>query len=141
MSMIEQLISDLKRDEGFVPHAYQDSLGFLTIGYGFLVDRKRGGGVPQDIAHIWLLKLLADTLEELASAWPPYRSQPEPVKRALGNMAYQLGVPGLMRFRRMLSALERGDREAAAAEALDSLWARQTPSRASRVAALIRGAE
>ena len=41
--MNAKLIKDLKRDEGWVPHAYKDSLGFWTIGYGFLIDEKRGG--------------------------------------------------------------------------------------------------
>lgn len=137
--MIDQLIADLKRDEGFVSHAYKDSLGYLTIGYGFLIDQSRGGGIPEDIARIWLLALVAHKLEDLAQAWPPFVQQPEQVRRALANMAYQLGVPGLMRFKKMLAALEREDRAEAAREALDSRWARQTPNRAARVAKLIRG--
>lgn len=57
----------------------------------------------------------------------------------MANMAYQLGVSGVLRFRKMLEALRAGDREKAAEEALDSAWATQTPERAQRVARLIRG--
>ena len=39
-----------------------------------------------------------------------------------------------MKFKKMKAALERGDFEAAAAEMLDSRWARQTPNRADREA-------
>ena len=53
------------------------------------------------------------------------------------NMAYQMGVPGLLRFKKMLSALEAGDWKTAEKEALDSLWARQTPRRAREVASLL----
>jgi len=66
-------------------------------------------------------------------------SQPPDVRRALLNMAYQLGVSGLLNFSKMLTALQAGDREEAAREALDSLWAKQTPNRARRVALLLRG--
>jgi lysozyme len=135
----EQLRADLIRDEGWRPHVYEDSLGFFTIGYGFLVDKRRGGGLPQHVADYWLDEVIRHVIEELRRRWPDLDQQPEPVQRALVNMAYQLGVPGLLKFRRMLAALRRGDREAAAVEALDSRWSVQTPNRAARVAALIRG--
>jgi lysozyme len=48
-------------------------------------------------------------------------------------------VAGVLKFKGMLEALKAGKREFAANEALDSLWARQTPERARRVAAQIRG--
>jgi lysozyme len=134
-----QLLDDLKRDEGFVAYAYQDTLGYWTIGYGFLIDKARGGGIPKEIAELWLLHEVAGKVSELAERWPHYQKQPDSVMLALANMAYQLGVSGLMRFKKMLTALETGDRERAAVEALDSTWAKQTPNRAQRVAALIRG--
>jgi lysozyme len=135
-----QLRQDLIRDEGFRAHVYQDTEGFWTIGYGFLVDRKRGGlGLPPWIADLWLDELIADKVRDLRQRWPRLDEQAPEVQRALANMAYQLGPRGVMNFRRMIAALEAGDRARAAAEALDSTWARQTPNRARRVAALIRG--
>jgi lysozyme len=50
-----------------------------------------------------------------------------------------MGVSGVLKFKGMLEALKAGKRELAANEALDSLWARQTPERARRVAEQIRG--
>jgi lysozyme len=46
-----------------------------------------------------------------------------------------------MRFKKTLAALEARDFDRAADEALDSLWARQTPNRAERIAAAIRKGE
>ncbi len=40
--MINELTADLKNDEGWRPFAYQDHLGFWTLGYGFLIDQRRG---------------------------------------------------------------------------------------------------
>ena len=137
--MRQQLRADLIRDEGWRAHAYQDTEGFWTIGYGFLVDSRRGNGLPKHIADQWLDYLIREKIALLRSRWPAFDEQPEEVQRAIGNMVYQLGVGGVMGFRRMLAALEDGDRKEAARQALDSRWARQTPNRAHRVASLICG--
>jgi lysozyme len=55
-------------------------------------------------------------------------------------MAYQMGVEGVCGFKTMLRCLEAGELEKAAGAALNSRWAKvQTPARAKRVAAMIRG--
>lgn len=136
---VQQIREELIRDEGWRPHVYDDTLGFQTIGYGFLVDARRGAGLPRHIADAWLDWLIVETGKALDARIPWWRHQPEDVQRALVNMAYQLGVSGLLNFRKMLSALQVGDRAEAARQALDSRWARQTPNRANRVAAMIRG--
>jgi lysozyme len=135
--MIPQLISDLKSDEGWRPYAYKDSEGLLTIGYGFLVDPAKGVGLPRHIGDMWLTHAVQERASELFDRIPWLEDQPEEVQRALCNMAYQLGVYGVLKFRKMLYALEHGDRAEAAIHALDSLWAKQTPERAERIAALI----
>lgn len=136
---IDRLISDLKRDEGWRASAYKDHLGFLTIGYGFLIDERRGGELPPRIAEAWLKHAAEIRWAQLTRLHPWLRDQPEDVQCALGNMAYQLGVAGVGKFKNMLAALEAGDRQHAAREALESTWAHQTPERAKRVAILIRG--
>ena len=140
--MIPQLVAqDLKRDEGFVPHVYECPAGFQTIGYGFMVDARRGGRIPRHIANIWLEWEIEQRWAALTTELPWLEDQPEDVHRALVNMAFQLGVRGVLGFRKMLEALRVGDRKKAADEALDSTWAGQTSERARRVAALIRGGE
>lgn len=137
--MIDQLIRDLKRDEGFVEHAYDDHLGYLTIGYGFLIDKRKGGKVPAPVAEYWLQYLVEQRIDDLSERLPWLSAQPDDVQRALLNMSYQLGIDGLLQFKNMLAALQDDDRERAADEALNSLWAKQTPRRATRMAKLIRG--
>ena len=137
--VIDQLVEDLEFEEGWRAQPYQDHLGFWTIGYGFLIDPRKSVALPKVVGQHWLLFEVSRRMDELARRWPPFRDQPEDVRRALGNMAYQMGVAGVLKFRHMLQALEEGDREQAAGEALDSTWAKQTPARANRVADLIRG--
>jgi lysozyme len=129
---------DLIRDEGWKGHVYQDHLGFWTIGYGFLVDERRGGRLPREVGDFWLDLLIGENKAELLKDYPWLALAPEPVQRAMENMRYQLGKGGLANFKRMLSALQKGDYAEAAKQALDSRWATQTPNRASRIADLIR---
>lgn len=139
--MIDDLIDDLKRDEGWEPSAYKDHLGYLTIGFGFLIDERKGGELPLEVGEFWLRLGAERRWKQLLWMQPWLNEQPEQVQRALANMAYQLGVGGVNRFRKMLAALKAGDRKLAATEALDSRWAKQTPNRAKRVTDMIRGHE
>jgi lysozyme len=134
------LLADLRSDEGFKPHVYKDHLGFWTLGYGFMVDERKGGRIPKPVAEFWLQYEVNDREGQLKARWPAYERQPDDVKRALLNMSYQLGVDGLLGFTNTLKALERGDRIEAAAHARDSKWHRSdTPARAERTCKLIEG--
>ena len=150
--MLDQLIADLAREEGFREFAYDDATGeavtrgsalrgYVTIGYGFCVDRHAGKPLPRSIADAWLRHIVADVWADLTVRLPWVMEQPDDVQRGLCLMAYQMGVSGLLRFEHLLGALRAGDREMAAQHALNSRWGReQTPARAVRVAELIRGA-
>lgn len=137
----DQVATDLKIDEGWNPSLYRDSLGYWTIGFGFCVDPATHAELPRDVGEYWLNVLVGNCIQDVNQALPWVASQPTDVKRALYNMAYQLGVDGLLAFKRMLASLQAGDRHTAATEALNSHWAQQTPRRAQRMAALIGGAE
>ena len=135
-----QIADDLKSDEGWVPHAYQDHLGFWTLGYGFLIDKRRNGRIPQPVADYWLNWEMDQIWERLSAHLEWFDGAPEQIQRAQVNMAYQLGVSGLLRFRNTLTAIEQRDYAAGASHAMDSRWATQTPNRAQRVAGWIRSA-
>jgi len=63
---------------------------------------------------------------------------PPVAQQVLIEMAYQLGIPGLLRFKRMWAAIDARDYAAMATEMLDSRWARQTPDRAKELADRVR---
>ena len=136
--MIDELLTDLKRDEGWVPHVYQDHLGYWTIGYGFLVDSRKKGSLPKKIAEDWLIYAATKRWNDVCAREPWLLDQPEHIQRALANMAYQLGVDGLLKFKKMLRAIKDRDYRWARIEALDSKWAVQTPERAKRIVKLLR---
>jgi len=148
--MIDDLLNDLRADEGWRASIYDDAtgepiskgtvvVGFPTIGYGFMVDAAKGGELPKSVADMWLMYAATERWNQLVSKIPWVLEQPENVQRALGNMSYQLGVNGVLNFKYMLAALKRSDRDGAAEHALNSRWAEQTKNRAHRIASLIRG--
>jgi lysozyme len=135
----QKLKGEIRKEEGWKGTAYQDSLGYWTIGFGFLVDARKSDSLPMAVADVWLDYKIQEKVNALDAQIPWWKNQPEEVQQALVNMAYQLGVEGLLKFKTTLSLLEAGDREGAANSAMKSLWAKQTPARAKRVTDQIRG--
>lgn len=132
--MIDNLIDQLRRDEGEVLHAYTDQLGYLTIGVGHLIDRRKGGGISPEISARLLDHDICRTKDELFSKLPWITSL-DPIRAAvLINMAFNMGVDGLLEFHNTLAMVKAGNYEAAANGMLNSLWARQVPDRAKRLA-------
>ena len=59
-------------------------------------------------------------------------------QRVLVNMAFNLGVAGLLGFKNTLSAVQRGHYEQAASGMMASKWAQQVGARADRLAVMMR---
>lgn len=135
------VISQLRRDEGEVLHAYQDHLGYWTIGMGILIDKRRGGGItPEESAYLTQNRVVRIEAE-LTSKLPWFTRLEPPRRAALVNMAYQMGVAGLLGFARSLGSIRDERWALAEAQLLESTWARQTPDRARRVARQIATGE
>lgn len=130
---VEKLYADLMRDEGLRLKPYMDSVGKLTIGIGRNLD---DNGISEREAENLFFNDISRTRAELDDRIPWWRDMPEPAQRGLANMAFNLGWPRLSQFKMMLAALETSDWKAAAAEALDSNWAKQVGERARRIASL-----
>ena len=133
----ERLRAQLIADEGCVLHAYQDSLGYWTIGVGHLIDPRLGGSIPATIAYALLDYDINRTVLELNEALP-WISRLDPVRQAVViNMCFNMGLTRLLKFRRTLAALERGDWAAAAQGMKESLWSKQVGQRAVRLRTMV----
>ena len=132
---LDALHHDLERDEGRRHKPYRDSVGKLTVGVGRNLDDI--GLADDEVDHL-LDNDIARAIRGLDRAIPWWRQVPgEARRRALVNMAFNIGIPRLMSFKKMLAALRRGAWTEAKAEALDSKWARQVGARAQRIAKAI----
>lgn len=138
MTFEQDVTKQLRRDEGEVLHVYQDSLGYWTIGIGVLVDKRKGGAITSEESEYLFLNRLKLKMAELDQRIPWWRTLDEPRQGVLINMAYQLGVEGLLGFAKTLKMIENGDYEGAADGMLKSKWASQTPQRATRLSNQMR---
>lgn len=137
--MRTELTRQLKGDEGTKPHAYQDHLGFWTIGVGRLIDaRKPGSGLrPEEITFL-LNNDIDDRIRELGRRLPWFLDLDPARQGVLLNMSFQMGVEGLLGFKNTLRMVEQGRYDEAADGMLLSKWATQTPARAQRLAVQMR---
>jgi len=128
----DNLIEQLKSDEGLRLRVYKCTSNKNTIGFGRNLD---DNGISKDEAEMLLINDL-HRVEEALDRHGLLSSEHNSARKAvLYNMAYQLGINGLLGFPKMLLAYRSGDYRTTAEEMLDSLWAskKQTPQRAKRL--------
>jgi lysozyme len=129
--MIASLRQQLYRDEGVRLKPYQDSEGLLTIGVGRCLDRV---GISMGESELMLDNDIARTTAAVL-AQIPWSLELDEIRRAvLINMAFNVGIAGLLKFERMLAALKARDYARTATEMLASKWRKQTGVRAERLA-------
>lgn len=136
--MKAELTKQLRRDEGEVLSAYQDHLGFWTIGIGRLIDKRKGGGLTEE-ESAYLLNNDIDKRDVELRKRLPWVSDLDQVRYGvLLNMAFQMGVDGLLKFTNTLQLIKDAKYTFAADNMLKSKWADQTPARAQRLAKQMR---
>jgi lysozyme len=131
----EKLLAELEVDEGLRLKPYRDSVGKLTIGIGRNLDDK---GISEAAARFLLGEDVLEVEAGLDEALPWWRQQEEVRQRVLANMAFNMGLAGLLQFTNTLAAVREGRYEDAASGMLTSLWARQVGPRATRLAEMMR---
>lgn len=135
----QKLIEQLKRHEGFRPTVYLCSAGKHTIGYGHNLDAEpnyNGQPIPDTIDKPFALNLLHLDIEitvirlETISGTGFMATEKGPRRDVIINMAFNLGIGKYLEFRRLRSALQLRDYEAATREMENSLWFNQVGDRA-----------
>ena len=121
----------LKREEGLRLKPYFDTVGALTVGWGHRTNSR----APITLAEAERL-LDADIAKAesgVRQALPWFDDLDEARQAVLTAMCFQLGLRGLLGFKRTLRHVELGQYTLAANEMLRSRWAEQTPARAERM--------
>ena len=128
----------ITRHEGYRRTPYHCTAGILTIGIGRNLDDV---GIDREEARYLLDRDIARATDDLASfGW--FHVLDVIRQRALIDMRFQLGPTRFRGFGKMIAALARQDYATAAAEALDSKWARfDTPGRAQTIAAMLQSGD
>lgn len=135
---MSKLQEQLKRHEGLRFKAYQCTANRTSIGYGRNLDDK---GITQAEADLMLENDVLFLMSVLPAKIHFFNGLNKPRADVLVNMAFNLGINGLLNFKKMLGAIDDGYFNLAAAEMLDSKWARQVGDRALELAEQMRVGE
>lgn len=130
------LIEMIKEHEGLRLKPYTCTAGKYSIGYGRNLEDR---GITLDEAEQMLqndIKLCYDELD--CFSW--FYDLDECRQAALVDLCFNMGLPGLLTFKKALAAMAEGDYNRAADEFLDSKWARSdVPEwRSKRITEMIR---
>ena len=131
------LIDNIKISEGYRSKVYKCTEGYDTIGYGFAIKDLE---LDEDICDMILERKVAKLVERLEKNLPYLPSLPKDAQDVLIEMAYQMGVSGLLKFKKTLMYIETKDYKDASVEMLDSRWAKQTPNRAKKLSDIMASA-
>ena len=133
-----RFIKQMRFHEGVRSKVYKDHLGIMTIAVGRnLEDRE----LSEDEIDYLLANDIQIVENELDNGLSWWRDLDEVRQRALADLAFNMGLPRLHGFVKMLDGLQRRDYHAAADELLDSKYAKQVGARSERVANMIRTGE
>ncbi|KVH78369.1 lysozyme [Burkholderia ubonensis] len=128
------LKAELTRDEGRRKRIYTDTVDKVSGGIGRNLTDK---GFRDNEIDLMYQNDIAETEAWLDRSLPWWQSLDPVRQRVMMNMAFNMQAK-LLGFRNFLAAAQRRDWNTAAAEMLDSLWARQVGARATRLAAMMR---
>jgi len=155
----QDLIDKLVVAEGLRLQVYKDTLGIDTIGIGRNLEDR---GISKEeldwmdipsIDHVYEWGITeADAVylatndvqiveEELVRAHPCVDRLDSVRQLILIDMAFNMGVPRLCKFKKMWAAVEAEDFPTAAKEMLDSRWAKQVKGRATKLANAMHNGE
>lgn len=132
-----------KENEGLRLEMYRCPKGRPTIGYGHLVRRHemplyKDTMITPEQANEIFDRDWQTAYEGAVRVFPDFSELSDKRKIVMVDMCFQLGMMGLVGFRRMLRALRRRDYVEAADEILDSHYARvDSPRRAMRNARMM----
>lgn len=134
--MIESLVLPLlKRHEGLRLRPYKCTAGKLTIGYGRNLE---DNGITTEEADILLRNDVMLLEQELYENISFYHELDQVRQAALLDMAYNLGISGLLKFKKTLAFLKNQNWELAAKEMLNSKWAEQVKGRSVEISEMIK---
>tara|TARA_Y100000592_G_scaffold22168_1_gene34330 strand:- start:831 stop:1322 length:492 start_codon:yes stop_codon:yes gene_type:complete len=148
----DKLMDKLVAHEGLRLQVYKDTLGIDTIGIGRNLE---GRGISEEELD-WMDIPNMDAIyehgiseadatylaqndvqiveEELLRAHPCVENLDAVRQLVLVDMAFNLGVPRLCKFKKMWAAIHENKFDVAAKEMLDSRWANQVKSRSTKLA-------
>lgn len=152
MDMLDmaEMITRLKMHEGCSLKPYKCPAGKLTIGIGRNVEdnpltaeelRVIGDwkhGITREAAHYLCRNDIERCIADLQKHLKFFDGLDKERKYALIDLCFQLGINGLLKFKRTLGSIAVGNYNLASEQLLESKYASQVPTRSKRISKLIK---
>lgn len=150
----DKLIDQLIRHEGEELQVYECPAGFKTIGVGRnletrglskeecdrldlgvydkneVIEKLESRGVTKEESRYLLSNDIDYFTSKLNECLSWFSSLPETAKMVLIDMGFNIGIAGLLKFKKTLGLIEQGRYVAAGEEMLNSAWKHQVGQRA-----------
>jgi lysozyme len=138
-------IKELILEEGTRLHVYDDATGLAVVpGYTLIGHPTIGVGRALDTHGIsateaqFLLDADLTGINTMLRAYLWWVQLSSVRQFVICDLAFNVGVAGMLRFTRMIAALKVRDYDLAATEMLASNWATELPGRSHRLAQIMR---
>ncbi len=128
----ENLLQNLRDEEGYRQYVYSDHLGLETIGIGRCIAPDTLGITEEEALYLLKNDVARSIAEARTLSW--FDDQPEGIQEIVVHLIFWMGFPRYKLFKKMNLALAQADYEIAALELLDSNLAQQVPGRTERLA-------
>jgi len=137
---LNKLQKEIMFSEGVKYEIYRCSEGYPTAGIGHLItewdedyfDKPVGTKVSKEQVAKWFMADLDVAINDM-NQFTEGMNVDENVRECVTEMAFQLGLPRLNKFKKFKQALLDNDIKTAQAEMKDSRWYKQTTNRANRL--------
>ncbi len=113
-----KLKQNIIKNEGFESKPYLCPNKKLTIGYG----RNLENGITEREAVVLLENDLLNLKLELEDKLPVFKKLDDIRQNVILEMAYNMGIPNLLKFKNMIEFLKKNDFDSASKEMLNSKW-------------------
>ena len=140
---IDRIKRDIILSEGIRNTAYKDTLNNWTTGVGHLIKLPDEEYlIDKELTSLEVDQIFTTDLNQAIDDARKFIDTNEIHEEAFEivvDMAFNLGLPRLMKFQKFRQALLDKEYKIASMEMLDSLWSRQLPNRSKRLAKRMRG--
>ncbi len=136
MNNLDEIVEEIALAEGWRSEVYLDSLGKETIGFGFLVKELN---LTKEEGMIILKRYVNERIESISKTQKWVLDMPPQIQKVFVSMVYQMGLSGVLRFKKMIAYMKESNWRMASVEMLDSKWARSdSPKRALKYAEIVK---
>ena len=127
-----ELKKRIKKNEGFSLKPYKDQLGYLTIGYGHLILPNEVKLLKTKTNKAQLNAIFDQDFERALGDYKRFIKQKYHNRKdqeLLIEMTYQMGAKRVLKFKKLISNMQKNKKHLVCFEMMDSLWYTQTPNR------------